>query len=347
VAADRQVFGGGSGVLAMLFYLARRLVYMVIVLALVSIVSFYIINLPPGSWVETYAMQLDAAGSPASAAQLAYITERYGLDLPLYEQYWRWIVPILRDGDFGFSFEWQQPVSTLIADRLLLTVVLSLASLVFVYVVSIAIALYSSTHQYSVSDYVFSFVGVIGLATPSFMLALVLLVVSARLFGVTPTGLFSPEYLDAPWSLDRWLDLMVHLPVPVIVVGLGGTAATIRILRSQLLDEFHKQYVTTARAKGLSERRLLLKYPFRMALNPIISTMGTLLPSLVSGSTVVAIVLGLPTIGPLLLRAIIAQDTYVAASCLMMLGVMTVIGVFLSDLLLMWLDPRVRMERGQ
>lgn len=331
----------------MLTYLARRLVYMAVVLAMISIVCFYIINLPPGSWVETYAMQLDAAGSSASAAQLDYLRQRYGLDLPLHQQYWRWIVPVVLRGDFGFSFEWQQPVATLIADRLLLTIVLSLASLVFVYVVSIAVALYCATHQYSLSDYLFSFLGVLGLATPSFLLALILLVLSARVFGITPTGLFSPEYLDAPWTVGKWLDLALHLPVPVIVVGLGGTASTIRILRSQLLDEFHKQYVTSARARGLSEGRLLFKYPFRMAMNPIVSTMGTLLPSIVSGSTIVAIVLGLPTIGPLLLRAIIAQDTYVAASCLMMLGVMTVIGVFLSDLLLMWLDPRVRMERAQ
>ena len=330
----------------MISYIIRRFVYMAVVLALISVVSFYIINLPPGSWVETYAAQLDSAGNPASAAQLAYITERYGLDRPLYEQYWRWIVPVVTRLDFGFSFEWQQPVSALIADRLLLTVVVSLSSLIFVYIVSIAIALYSATHQYSISDYVISLFGIIGLATPSFLLALILLVASARFLGVTPTGLFSPEYLNAQWSYGKWLDLLIHLPVPVIVVGLAGTAATIRILRSQLLDEFNKQYVTTARAKGLSEGRLIMKYPFRMALNPIVSTMGTLLPSLVSGATIVAIVLGLPTVGPLLLRAIIAQDTYVAASCLMLLGVMTVIGVFLSDLLLMWLDPRVRMERG-
>jgi len=327
-------------------YLARRLVYMVVVLALVSVVSFYIINLPPGSWVETYAIQLDSAGSPASAAQLAYITERYGLDRPLFEQYVRWIVPILSSGDFGFSFEWQQPVSALIGDRLLLTIVVSLASLIFVYAVSIPIALHSATHQYSLSDYLFSLLGIVGLATPSFLLALVLLVISARAFGVTPTGLFSPEYLTAPWSFDKWLDLMMHLPVPVIVVGLAGTAATIRILRSQLLDEFNKQYVTTARSKGLPEWRLIMKYPFRVALNPIVSTISTLLPSIVSGSTIVAIVLGLPTIGPLLLRAIVAQDTYVAATCLMLLGTLTVVGSFLSDLLLMWLDPRLRMERG-
>jgi len=271
---------------------------------------------------------------------------RYGLDQPLHIQYLRWIGPLLTEGDFGYSFEWRQPVWPLIADRLLLTVVVSLASLVFVYAVAIPIALYSATHQYSFGDYLFSFLGIFGLATPSFLLALVFMVIMLRFFGVSPGGLFSPEYLNAPWSPARVWDLLIHLPVPVIVVGTAGTASVIRILRSQLLDEFQKQYVITARAKGVSESRLILKYPFRMALNPIISNIGTLLPAIVSGSTIVAIVLGLPMTGPLLLRSIIAQDTYVAAGILMMLSVMTVLGVLISDLLLAWLDPRIRFEKS-
>jgi len=327
-------------------YLARRLVYMVVVLALVSVVSFYIINLPPGSWVETYAIQLDSAGSPASAAQLAYITERYGLDRPLFEQYVRWIVPILSSGDFGFSFEWQQPVSALIGDRLLLTIIVSLASLIFVYAVSIPIALHSATHQYSLSDYLFSLLGIVGLATPSFLLALVLLVISARAFGVTPTGLFSPEYLTAPWSFDKWLDLMIHLPVPVIVVGLAGTAATIRILRSQLLDEFQKQYVVTARAKGLHPFKALVKYPLRMALNFFISDIGSILPAIISGAEITAIVLSLETTGPMLIKALQSQDMYLAGSFLMFLAFLTVIGVLISDLALALLDPRIRLQGG-
>jgi peptide/nickel transport system permease protein len=330
----------------MLAYILRRLVYMVLTLILLSVVCFYLINLPPGSFVDTYATQLEAAGSPASAAQLHYITVRYGLDQPLYVQYFNWIVPLITHGDFGFSYEWQQPVWTLLNERLWLTVLVSLVSIVFVYVVAIPVALYSATHQYSAGDYTVSFVGVIGLATPSFLLALVLLVASARFFGITPTGLFSPQYINAPWNSAKFQDLLIHLPVPVVVVGLAGTAATIRILRSQLLDEFQKQYVVTARAKGVPEKRLILKYPFRVALNPIISTIGHLLPEIVSGSTIVAIVLGLPTIGPLLLRAIVAQDTYVAASCLMLLGILTVLGVVLSDILLTLLDPRVRMSRA-
>lgn len=327
-------------------YIIKRLIYMTITLVLVSIMSFVIINLPPGSFIETYATQLEASGSPATAAQLEYLTERYGLNQPLYRQYLNWIIPLVTRGDYGYSFEWQQPVWNLISERLLLTIVVSLVSMIFVYVVSIPVALYSATHQYSFGDYAFSFMGIIGLAVPNFLLALVLLVASTALFGVTPTGLFSPEYMNAAWSWDKFVDLLLHLPVPVIVVGLSGTAATIRVLRSQLLDEFQKQYVITARAKGVSERRLIIKYPFRVALNPIISTIGQLLPEIVSGSTIVAIVLGLPTIGPLLLRAIVAQDTFVAASCLLLLGVMTVIGVVISDILLTLLDPRVRMSRA-
>jgi peptide/nickel transport system permease protein len=327
-------------------YFLRRLIYMIIVLALVSVLSFYIINLPPGSWIENYALQLQAEGSLADQAELEFLTTRYGLDQPLHVRYLRWMGPLLARGDFGQSFEWGQPVWTLVRERLLLTVIVSMTSLAFVYVVSIPIALYSATRQYSPGDYFFSFIGLIGLATPNFLLALVFMVVMLRVFGVTPGGLFSPEYLRAPWSMAKFLDLLAHLPVPVIVIGTAGTASLIRILRSQLLDEFQKQYVITARAKGVRENRLIWKYPFRMALNPIISGIGGLLPTIVSGEAIVAVVLGLPTIGPLLLRALIAQDTYAAASMLMLLSFLTVIGVFISDLLLMWLDPRIRFERA-
>ena len=327
-------------------YIVRRLVYMFLVLALVSVVVFAIVNLPPGSWIENYAMQLASSGTLPDQSELDFLQHRYGLDQPLLEQYVHWIIPLVTQGDFGFSFEWQQPVWTLIADRLLLTIIVSLASLVFVYAVSIPIALYSATHQYSIGDYFFSFLGIIGLATPSFMLALVFMVIMLRVFNVSPGGLFSPEYLNAPWSWERFVDLLIHLPVPVIVIGVSGTASVIRILRSQLLDEFQKQYVITARAKGVRELRLIMKYPFRMALNPIISNIGTILPAIVSGSTIVAIVLGLPMVGPLLLRSIVAQDTYVAASILMLLSVMTIVGVFIADILLMWLDPRIRFEKS-
>ena len=328
-------------------YFLRRFLYMVIVLALVSILSFFIINLPPGSWIENYALQLEAEGSVADQSELEFLTRRYGLNEPLYVQYVRWIVPLLSEGDFGQSFEWRQPVWPLISERLFLTMVISICSILFVYAVSIPIALYSATHQYSAGDYTFSFLGLIGLATPNFLLALIFMVIMLRVFNVTPGGLFSPEYLRAPWSMDKFINLLSHLPVPVIVVGTAGTAGLIRVLRSQLLDEFQKQYVITARAKGVREGRLIRKYPFRMALNPVISGIGGLLPEIVSGSAIVSIVLGLPTTGPLLLRALIAQDTYAAASMLMMLSFLTVLGVFISDLLLMWLDPRIRFERAR
>jgi peptide/nickel transport system permease protein len=285
-------------------------------------------------------------GDIADQAELDFLTRRYGLDKPLHIQYLRWIGPVLTEGDFGQSFEWQQPVWNLIRERLLLTMVISGASILFIYAVSIPIALYSATRQYSLGDYVFSFMGLIGLATPNFLLALVFMIVMLKVFGVSPGGLFSPEYLRAPWSLARFWDMVKHLPVPVIVVGTAGTAELIRILRGLLLDELEKQYVKTARAKGVSEWRLIIKYPFRMALNPVLSTIGNLLPAIVSGSAIVSVVLGLPTTGPLLLRALITQDTYAASSMLMMLGALTVFGIFISDLLLMWLDPRIRYERA-
>lgn len=328
-------------------YFLQRFFYMIIVLGLVSFLSFYIINLPPGSWIENYALQLEAEGSVADQSELEFLTNRYGLNEELHIQYLRWIVPLITEGDFGQSFEWGQPVWPLISERLLLTMIISISSIIFVYAVSIPIALYSATHQYSIGDYTFSLMGLIGLATPNFLLALIFMVIMLRVFNVTPGGLFSPEYLRAPWSVDKFLDLLAHLPVPVIVVGTAGTAGLIRVLRAQLLDEFEKQYVITARAKGVREGRLIRKYPFRMALNPVISGVGGLLPEIVSGSAIVSIVLGLPTTGPLLLRALIAQDTYAAASMLMMLSFLTLIGVFISDLLLMWLDPRIRFEKGR
>jgi peptide/nickel transport system permease protein len=330
----------------MVSYFLRRLLYMVIVLLLVSVLSFYIINLPPGSWIENYALELEASGDVVDQSELEFLNIRYGLDRPLHEQYFKWIIPLLTEGDFGQSFEWGQPVWPLIEERLFLTMVIAIFSIIFVYVVSIPIALYSAVNQYSPGDYFFSFIGLIGLATPNFLIALVFMVIMLRVFGITPGGLFSPEYLREPWSLAKFWDMLAHLPIPVIVVGTAGTAELIRILRAQLLDEFQKQYVITARSKGLKERFLIMKYPLRMAFNPIVSSAATLLPRTISGTTIVAVVLGLPTTGPLLLRALIAQDTFAAASMLMMLSLITVVGVFISDLLLLWLDPRIRYERA-
>ena len=262
-------------------YFFKRVFYMIIVLLLVSIASFYIVNLPPGSWIETYAIELDNSGEMVDESELLYLTERYGLDKPIHIQYIKWIIPILSAGDFGQSFEWQKPVWSLIKERLLLTMIISFTSLLFIYLVSIPIALYSATHQYSFLDYFFTFLGLIGLAIPNFLLALILMIGLMNFFDFSPGGLFSPEYLRAEWSLLKFLDLLKHLPVPVIVIGTAGTAGIIRILRSLLLDELEKQYVITARAKGVREWKLILKYPFRMALNPILSTVGTLFPTIV------------------------------------------------------------------
>ncbi|MCB0062206.1 MAG: ABC transporter permease, partial [Caldilineaceae bacterium] len=270
--------------------------------------------------------------------------ERYGLGQPVYVQYWKWVSGILFRGDFGRSFAWNMPVSDLIWGRLTLTFVLSLSTLLFIWIVAFPIGVYSAVRQYSVGDYIATFFGFLGVAIPNFLLALVLMYIAFKYFNQSVGGLFSPDYQEAPWSLAKVGDLLAHLWIPIIIIGTDGTAGLIRIMRANLLDELRKPYVVTARAKGLPEWKLLLKYPVRVALNPFISTVGWVLPSLVSGSAIVAIVLSLPTTGPLLLRALLSQDMYLAASFLLMLSILTVIGTLLSDLLLAWLDPRIRYE---
>src|SRR5690606_22431853 len=319
-----------------------RLLFMIPTLIAISIVSFVIIQLPPGDYLTTLVANLAAQGDQVDGARLAALRERYGLGEPIYVQYWKWISGIVLRGDFGHSFEWNRPVSTLIWDRLGLTFVLSLSTLLFIWAVAFPTGIYSAVRKYSVGDYVATFFGFVGLAIPNFLLALVLMYVSFRFFNQSVGGLFSPHYIDAPWSWGKVLDLLAHLWVPMIVLGTAGTAGLIRIMRANLLDELHKPYVETARAKGLSERRLLLKYPVRVALNPFVSTVGWVLPDLVSGAAIVSIVLSLPTTGPLLLRALNSQDMYLAGSFIMMLSVLTVVGTFVSDLLLAWLDPRIR-----
>lgn len=317
---------------------------MIPTLIAISIVSFVIIQLPPGDYLTTLVANLAAQGDQVDGARLAALRERYGLGEPIYVQYWKWISGIVLRGDFGHSFEWNRPVSTLIWDRLGLTFVLSLSTLLFIWAVAFPTGIYSAVRKYSVGDYIATFFGFVGLAIPNFLLALVLMYVSFRFFNQSVGGLFSPHYIDAPWSWGKLLDLMAHLWVPMIVLGTAGTAGLIRIMRANLLDELHKPYVETARAKGLSEPRLLLKYPVRVALNPFVSTVGWVLPDLVSGAAIVSIVLSLPTTGPLLLRALQSQDMYLAGSFIMMLSVLTVIGTLLSDLLLAWLDPRIRFR---
>jgi peptide/nickel transport system permease protein len=262
----------------------------------------------------------------------------------MYVQYVKWAGQMLQ-GNFGMAMEWNRPVKDVIGDRLTMTIVISLAAVIFTWAVALPIGIYSAVRRYSIGDYIFTFIGFIGLAIPGFMLALIVLYVGFRYFGANIGGLFSPEYADASWNWAKFKDLLAHLPIPAVVLGLSGTAQMIRIMRSNLLDELRKPYVMTARARGLAEMRVILKYPVRVALNPFISTIGYLLPYIVSGSIIVSLVLSLPTVGPLLLKALIAQDMFLAGTIILLLGVMTVIGTFISDLLLMWVDPRIRLER--
>jgi len=308
-----------------LSYIIRRFLYMIVILLVVSVTAFVIIQLPPGDYLTSYIIRIEGQGGKVTEAQAAALRRRYGLDLPIYFQYFKWMWRMLQ-GDFGKSFEWNKPVKDLIAERLPLTVMISLFTLIFTYAVAIPIGIY--------------------LATPNFLFALVLMVVFFKYFGLSVGGLFSPQYMTAPWSIGKFLDMLKHLPIPIIVIGTAGTAGLIRVMRGCLLDELRKQYVITARAKGVSERILLFKYPVRVAINPIISTIGWTLPGIVSGETITAIVLGLPTTGPLLFRALLSQDMYLAGSTVMFLSFLTVIGTLISDILLVWIDPRIRYERG-
>ncbi|MEV6036737.1 ABC transporter permease [Nonomuraea sp. NPDC052116] len=326
----------------MLGYFGRRLVYVVVTLWAISIVTFVIINLPPGDYVSTLVANAQAGGEGITPAEIANLRHRYGLDDPLLLQYWRWITAILLHGDFGQSFAWNQAVSTLIGERVALSAVLSISSLLMVWAIAFPIGIYSAVKQYSWGDYGFSFLGFIGMAVPEFMLALVLMYVGFRFFGQSVGGLFSPEFQDAAWNLGKVLDLLGHLWVPIVVIGVSGTAGMIRVTRANLLDELYRPYVHTARAKGLPEWKLLLKYPVRMSLSPFFSTVGWLLPGLIGGETIVSVVMSLPTGGPLLLNGVMNQDMYLVGSFIMILSTLTVIGTVLSDLALAWWDPRIR-----
>ena len=326
----------------MLPFMIKRTLYMLPTLFAISLVSFVVIQLPPGDYLTTLVASLASQGEQVDPAALVALRERYGLGQPLYVQYYKWISNILLRGDFGQSFAWNMPVSTLIWERLMLTVVLSLSALLFVWIVAFPIGIYSAVKQYSLGDYFATFIGFIGLATPSFLIALVLMYVAFKYFNQSVGGLFSPEYQEAAWNWAKVVDLLGHLWIPMVILGMEGTASLIRVMRANLLDELRKPYVVTARAKGLPEWKVILKYPVRLALNPFISTVGWILPGLVSGSAILSIVLSLPTTGPLLLRALLSQDMYLAASSILLLSVLTVIGTLISDLLLAWLDPRIR-----
>ena len=326
----------------MLAYLLRRLVLAAVTIVAITLVTFGILHLPPVDFVTAYAAQAAASGTSISAAEADAMRLAYGLNEPLWVQYWKWL-SMVSVGNFGRSFEYGRPVTEVIGDRLWLTVLLSMGAIVITWGLALPIGIYSAVRQYSIGDYVFTFLGFIGLAIPNFLLALIVMYFGFRLFGINVGGLFSPDQQLAPWTWTKVLDLLNHLPVPVLILSLAGTAQLVRIMRANLLDELRRPYVVTARARGLSERRVIMKYPVRAALNPFASTIGYLLPFMVSGSVIISVVLSLPTVGPLLLRSLLSQDMLLASTIILLLGVLTVFGTLVSDLMLMWIDPRIRL----
>lgn len=328
----------------MLVYIVRRFLMIIPLLIILSVVSFIIIQLPPGDYLTVYIEQLRRSGTLLSEETIARLVKEYGLDQPIYKQYFIWMKNIVTQGNFGRSLQWNRPINELIRERLALSVILSLFSMILTWIIGIPIGIYSAIRQYSVFDYVFTFIGFIGLSVPGFLLALIIIWFAYSQFGIMITGLFSQAYVDAPWSLAKVADMLKHIWVPVIIIGMAGTAGLIRTMRANLLDELRKQYVIVARAKGLPERKLLFKYPVRIAINPMISTIGWTLPSIFSGETIVSIVLNLPTMGPLFMQALLAQDMYLAGSFVLIASFLTLVGTLLSDILLAWVDPRIRYE---
>ena len=324
-------------------YIARRILGMLPTLALISVIIFIVIQLPPGDIVTSTLDRLQAEGVEVSNEQIQNLRAQYNLDQPVVLQYLHWIGGFVV-GDMGYSYLYSRPVNELVWERLGYTLLITVSALIFTWAIASPAGIYSAVRQYSIGDYLLTAVMLFGLATPSFLLALIVMYLGYEWFGITIGGLFSPEYRDVPWSLERLSDFLSHLWIPMVVVGLSGTASTMRILRANLLDELNKPYVVTARAKGVRPLKLLIKYPLRIAINPFISTIGLLLPVLISGEAIVSIVLGLPTTGPALIQALINQDMYLAGSFLMLLAILTVIGMLLSDLLLAWSDPRIRYE---
>lgn len=331
---------------AMLKYIIKRLLYAIPAMFIISIVIFVTIQLPPGDFVTQMLenMRNQTGGTTWSPEFEEAMRVRYGLNEPIYIQYFKWISNIVVRGDFGYSFMNNAPAEKMILDRIGMTMVVALASFVFTWVVALPIGILSAVRQYSFADYFFSFIGFLGLATPGFLIALVLMFLSFKYGGVSLSGLFSPEFENAPWSIEKVIDLLNHLWIPMIIIGVSGTAGLIRVLRANLLDELNKPYVETARAKGLPERELLIKYPIRLAMNPFVSTIGWMLPALIAGEALVSIVLNLPTTGPVLLNALLQQDMFLAGGFLLMLSFLTIIGSLVSDILLVWLDPRIRYD---
>lgn len=327
----------------MLGYILRRVLMMIPTLFVISLISFFIIQLPPGDFLTSYAAQLRSQGDTIDQEAIENLRERYGLGQPIHVQYYKWMSGIFLRGDWGQSMEWQKPVKDLIWERLALTIVLSLVAILVSWFVAIPVGVYSATHQYSIPDYVMSIISFVGVGTPGFLLALIVMWVAMSQLGLNVGGLFSEEYLLAPWSIDKVIDMLKHLWIPVVIIALESTAGSIRTTRANLLDELNKPYVETARAKGLTEGKLIWKYPVRVALNPFFSTVGWSLAALISGQTLIAVVLSLQTTGPMMLRALMSQDMYLAGSFLLLLSTLTVIGTLISDILLAWVDPRIRL----
>jgi peptide/nickel transport system permease protein len=342
------MLGGPSltkqGVIVLKFIAGRLLLFIPTLIA-ISIVTFVLIQLPPGDYVSSHLMRLEQAGQEVTEELAMALRQRYGMDQPIVMRYFRWIGNIVLRGDFGHSMQWNRPVSDLIWERIGWTVAISLATMLFTWVVAFPIGVYSATRQYSIFDYGFTFIGFIGQSIPDFLIALVFMWAGYRWFGLELGGLFSEPFREAPWSWAKFMDLLSHLWVPMIVLGTAGTAGLIRTLRANLLDEVRKPYVVTARAKGLPERRVIWKYPVRVAINPFISATAYMLPGLISGATIVSVVLSLPTTGPMQLRALMSQDMYLAGSFLLILSSLTLLGTLISDILLAWVDPRIRVDR--
>ncbi len=324
-------------------YILKRFLMMIPTLLVISFIVFVIIQLPPGDYLETYIAELESQGETVDKEKIAFLRQEYGLDEPFMVQYLGWIKDFIV-GDFGYSFEYDLPVSEVVGDRMMLTIIVSIVTILFTWIVAFPIGIYSATHQYSWGDYGMTFLGFLGVATPNFLLALVMLYFANVWFGTSIGGLMDPQYLDQPWSWGKAKSVLEHLWIPVIVIGTSGTASMIRRLRANLLDELEKQYVMTGKAKGLPPGKLLRKYPLRMALNFFVADIGSILPSIISGAEIVAVVLSLPTTGPMMLSALQSQDMYLAGSFLLFLATLTVVGMLVSDLLLAMLDPRIRLQ---
>ncbi|TDO94329.1 peptide/nickel transport system permease protein [Halanaerobium saccharolyticum] len=325
-------------------YILRRFLVIIPLLVVISVISFIVVQLPPGSYVETYIQNLKNQGYQPDEKEIERLQSRYGLNQPAYIQYFTWMKNMIFEGDMGRSFVYKQPVSEIIAERAPMTIMISMMAMLLQWIVAVPIGIFSARYQYSIFDYIVTFFGFIGLALPNFLFALVLMYFVYVHTGWAVVGIFSPEFVDASWSFAKLLDMMKNLWIPLVVIATAGTAGLIRTLRGTLLDELKKQYVTTARAKGMKERKLILKYPVRVAINPLISTIGWMLPAIVGGEVVVSQVLNLKTLGPVLLGSVKSEDMYLAGGIIMILSSLTVIGTLLSDILLAWVDPKVRYK---